>query len=30
MRDPDGTKYYMRKHISIAGSRAGLPSSEAP
>lgn len=30
MRDPDGAKYYMRKHISMAGSRAGLPFSEVP
>lgn len=30
MGDPDGAKYYMRKHISMAGSRAGLPPSQLP
>jgi GntR family transcriptional repressor for pyruvate dehydrogenase complex len=30
MADPDGANYYMRKHISMAGSRAGLPPSELP
>jgi len=28
--DPDGATYYMRKHISMAGSRAGLPADELP
>jgi GntR family transcriptional repressor for pyruvate dehydrogenase complex len=28
--DPDGANYYMRKHIGMAGSRAGLPASELP
>lgn len=28
--DPDGANYYMRKHINMAGSRAGLPASELP
>lgn len=30
IRDPEGASYYMRKHISMAGSRAGLPLSELP
>jgi GntR family transcriptional repressor for pyruvate dehydrogenase complex len=30
MSDPNGANYYMRKHISMAGSRAGLPPSELP
>lgn len=30
MSDADGASYYMRKHISMAGSRAGLPPSELP
>ncbi|MBZ9894390.1 MULTISPECIES: FadR/GntR family transcriptional regulator [unclassified Mesorhizobium] len=30
MGDPDGANYYMRKHISMAGSRAGLPPSQLP
>lgn len=30
MDDPDGANYYMRKHISMAGSRAGLPPSQLP
>jgi GntR family transcriptional repressor for pyruvate dehydrogenase complex len=30
MNDPDGASYYMRKHISMAGSRAGLPATELP
>lgn len=30
MGDPDGANYYMRKHINMAGSRAGLPPSELP
>jgi GntR family transcriptional repressor for pyruvate dehydrogenase complex len=30
MSDPDGASYYMRKHISMAGSRAGLPATELP
>lgn len=30
MRDPDGARYYMRKHLSMAASRAGLPFSEVP
>jgi GntR family transcriptional repressor for pyruvate dehydrogenase complex len=30
MNDPDGANYYMRKHISMAGSRAGLPATELP
>ena len=30
MNDPDGASYYMRKHISMAGSRAGLSASELP
>ncbi len=30
MGDPDCAKYYMRKHISMAGSRAGLPPSQLP
>lgn len=30
MSDPDGASYYMRKHISMAGSRAGLPASQLP
>lgn len=30
MRDPDGARYYMRKHLSMAASRAGLPLSEVP
>lgn len=30
MNDPDGANYYMRKHISMAGSRAGLLPSELP
>lgn len=28
--DPDGAGYYMRTHISMAGTRAGLPASELP
>ena len=28
--DPDGAQYYMRKHISMGGSRSGLPASELP
>lgn len=28
--DPDGANYYMRKHINMAGSRAGLSPSELP
>ncbi len=30
MSDPDGASYYMQKHISMAGSRAGLPANELP
>ncbi len=30
MGDPEGANYYMRKHISMAGSRAGLPPSQLP
>jgi GntR family transcriptional regulator, transcriptional repressor for pyruvate dehydrogenase complex len=30
MNDPEGASYYMRKHISMAGSRAGLLPSELP
>lgn len=30
MNDPDGASYYMGKHISMAGSRAGLPVTELP
>ncbi|MDQ0396496.1 FadR/GntR family transcriptional regulator [Labrys monachus] len=30
MSDPEGASYYMRKHISMAGSRAGLPVTELP
>ncbi len=30
MSDPDGANYYMRKHINMAGSRAGLVASELP
>lgn len=30
MSDPDGASYYMCKHISMAGSRAGLPANELP
>jgi GntR family transcriptional regulator, transcriptional repressor for pyruvate dehydrogenase complex len=30
MNDPDGASYYMRKHISMAGTRAGLSASELP
>lgn len=30
MGDPEGASYYMRKHISMAGSRAGLPVTETP
>ena len=30
MNDPDGASYYMRKHISMAGSRAGLAPHELP
>jgi GntR family transcriptional repressor for pyruvate dehydrogenase complex len=30
MGDPDGANYYMRKHISMAGNRAGLPASQLP
>lgn len=30
MCDPEGASYYMRKHISMAGSRAGLPANELP
>jgi GntR family transcriptional repressor for pyruvate dehydrogenase complex len=30
MNDPDGASYYMRKHISMAGSRAGLLPSDLP
>lgn len=30
MDDPEGASYYMRKHISMAGSRAGLPPAELP
>lgn len=30
MNDPNGASYYMRKHISMAGSRAGLPATELP
>ncbi|HTJ57381.1 MAG TPA: FadR/GntR family transcriptional regulator [Devosiaceae bacterium] len=30
MNDPDGASYYMRKHISMAGNRAGLPATELP
>jgi GntR family transcriptional repressor for pyruvate dehydrogenase complex len=30
MSDPDGASYYMRKHISMAGSRAGLSANELP
>lgn len=30
MNDPDGASYYMRKHISMAGSRAGLRPNELP
>lgn len=29
-RDPDGAHYYMRKHISMGGSRSGLPVAELP
>ena len=28
--DPDGASYYMRKHISMAGSRVGLLATELP
>lgn len=28
--DPEGASYYMRKHISMAGGRAGVPLSELP
>ncbi len=28
--DPDGANYYMRKHISMGGSRSGLAPSELP
>lgn len=28
--DPDGANYYMRKHISMGGSRSGLTPSELP
>jgi GntR family transcriptional regulator, transcriptional repressor for pyruvate dehydrogenase complex len=30
MNDADGANYYMRKHISMAGSRGGLPATELP
>lgn len=30
MRDPDEASYYMRKHISMAGSRAGLHAIDIP
>lgn len=30
MNDPDGAGYYMRTHIGMAGSRAGLPPAELP
>ena len=30
MNDPEGASYYMRKHINMAGSRAGLLPSELP
>ena len=30
MGDPEGASYYMRKHISMAGDRAGVPPSELP
>lgn len=30
MNDPDGASYFMRKHITMAGSRAGLPVDELP
>jgi GntR family transcriptional repressor for pyruvate dehydrogenase complex len=30
MGDPDGANYYMRKHINMAGSRAGLQPAELP
>jgi len=30
MSDPDGASYYMRKHINMAGRRAGLPTNELP
>ncbi|MCL6654767.1 FadR/GntR family transcriptional regulator [Agrobacterium rubi] len=28
--DPDGANYYMRKHISMGGSRSGLAPTELP
>lgn len=28
--DPDGASYYMRKHISMGGSRSGLAPAELP
>jgi GntR family transcriptional repressor for pyruvate dehydrogenase complex len=30
MNDPDGARYFMRKHITMAGSRAGLAFHELP
>lgn len=30
MSDPDGASYFMRKHITMAGSRAGLAAHELP
>lgn len=30
IRDPDGASYYMRKHINLGASRAGIPLSELP
>jgi GntR family transcriptional repressor for pyruvate dehydrogenase complex len=30
MNDPDGASYFMRKHITMAGSRAGLAVHELP
>lgn len=30
MNDPDGASYFMRKHITMAGSRAGLSAHDLP
>jgi GntR family transcriptional repressor for pyruvate dehydrogenase complex len=30
MNDPDGASYFMRKHLTMAGSRAGLAAHELP
>lgn len=30
MGDPEGASYYMRRHISMAGGRAGVPATDLP